>query len=86
MAAFDLKEPALHALARIVRGADTDRLELAPQCAGLLAVSLGMSALHEDDHAMLAATLPVYDALHAWCLRAQGETHSWNPQAMKAAR
>ncbi len=64
---FELQEPALLALARIVRGADTDRLDLAPQCAGLLAVSLGLARLHADDLGMLEAGLPVYDALYAWC-------------------
>jgi rhodanese-related sulfurtransferase len=83
---FDLHLPALDLLARIVRGADTDHLELAPQCAGLLATSLGMSALHEDDHTMLAAMLPVYDALYAWCVQSvagQAEQHSWQPAAMQ---
>lgn len=79
--AFDLQDPALEALATIVRGADTARMALAPQCAGLLALSLGMSRLHADDHAMLRATLPVYDALHAWCREAQGETHTWKAHA-----
>ena len=65
--AYDLRDPALAALARIVRAADTGRPALSPQAAGLLAVSQGMSLLHADDHAMLAATLPVYDALYAWC-------------------
>ena len=83
--AFGLDDPALLALAVIVRGADTDRLELAPQSAGLLAISLGLSQLHADDHAMLAAALPVYDALHAWCRAAQGETHGWNPDLLKGA-
>jgi rhodanese-related sulfurtransferase len=79
MAAFDLGHPALAALATIVRGADTDRMRIAPQCAGLLAVSLGYSRLHaDDDHAMLAAMMPVYDALYAWCCHAQGETHRWS--------
>lgn len=81
LAAFDLQDPALDALATIVRGADTARLALAPPCAGLLAVSLGMSRLHADDHAMLQATLPVYDALYAWCREAQGETHTWKAHA-----
>jgi rhodanese-related sulfurtransferase len=85
LAAVDLHDGALDMLARIVRGADTDRPDLAPQCRGLLAVSLGMSALHAHDPAMLEATLPVYDALYAWCRRAQGERHSWNPQTMKPA-
>jgi rhodanese-related sulfurtransferase len=75
--AFALDDPVLRQLATIVRGADTARPELAPQSAGLLALSLGLSRLHEDDHAMLRAALPMYDALHAWCREAQGETHSW---------
>jgi len=68
-----------------VRGADTDRLDLAPQSAGLLALSLGLSRMHADDHAMLAAALPVYDALYAWCQGAQSESHGWNPAAMVGA-
>lgn len=76
--AFELSQPALDTLATIVRGADTDRLSLAPQAAGLLAVSLGLSRLHaDDDQAMLAAAMPVYDALYEWCRSAQDETHSW---------
>ncbi|MEP6825890.1 MAG: chromate resistance protein ChrB domain-containing protein, partial [Ramlibacter sp.] len=61
----------------IIRGADTARTELAPQAAGLLAVSLGLSRLHADDHAMLEAAIPVYDALFAWCRDVQDETHNW---------
>jgi rhodanese-related sulfurtransferase len=75
--AFELEDPALATLATIVRGADTDRLGLAPQSAGLLALSLGLSRLHEDDHAMLQHALPLYDALHAWCREGQGERHGW---------
>jgi hypothetical protein len=88
MAAFELHDPALALLARIVRGADTDRLDLAPQAAGLLAVSLGLSALHADDHAMLEAALPVYDALYAWCRQAvagQDEKHNWKPEPPSGA-
>lgn len=80
--AFELDLPALDLLARIVRGADTDRLELAAQSAGLLAFSLGLSRLHGDDHAMLAAAMPLYDALYAWCEGAQAETHNWKPETM----
>ncbi|APW44588.1 chromate resistance protein ChrB domain-containing protein [Rhodoferax saidenbachensis] len=79
---FGLRDPALQHLATIVRGADTDRLDLAPQAAGLLAVSLGMSRTYADDHAMLEAMLPVYDALYAWCVDAvagQDERHNWQP-------
>ncbi len=83
--AFELCDPALDTLARIVRGADTDRLDLAPQAAGLLAVSLGLSNLHANDHAMLAAALPVYDALYAWCRNVQDEQHSWKPETMLGA-
>lgn len=79
--AFGLRDPALDTLATIVRGADTARLTLAPQCAGLLALSLGLSRLHADDAAMLQAALPLYDALYAWCRDAQGETHTWKVHA-----
>ena len=77
----DLTDPALQQLAVIVRGADTARLDLAPQCAGLLAQSLGLSALFADDHVMLVHGMTLYDAYFAWIRQAQGETHSWNPQA-----
>lgn len=82
--AFDLKLPALELLATIVRGADTDQLDLAPQSAGLLATSLGYSRLFsDDDSGMLEAMMPVYDALYAWCcdrVAAIDEQHSWKPQ------
>jgi rhodanese-related sulfurtransferase len=84
--AFALEDAALQTLARIVRGADTDDLALAPQAAGLLALSLGFSSLHaENDHAMLEAAMPVYDALYAWCRSAQSEPHSWKPETMMKA-
>ncbi len=67
----------LHDLAAIVRGADTDRLDLAPQAAGLLAISLGLSRNFPNDHEMLAHGLVMYDALYAWCCHAQGEKHNW---------
>lgn len=75
---YDLSSQALQDLAVIVRGADTDRLDLAPQCAGLLAISLGLSHNYTDDHKMLAQGLVMYDALYAWCCHARGERHSWN--------
>jgi hypothetical protein len=77
---YELRDPALAELARIVRGADTDRLELAPQCPGLLAVSLGLSRLFADDHEQLAHGLVMYDALYAWLRDAKDERHDWNPQ------
>ncbi|TAL03017.1 MAG: chromate resistance protein [Rhodospirillaceae bacterium] len=76
---YDLGADALHRLAVIVRGADTARLDLAPQAAGLLAVSLGLSAVFPDDHEMLRYGLVLYDALYAWCRQCQGETHNWPP-------
>jgi len=81
---FALSDPALDRLALIVRGADTDRLDLAPQSAGLLAASLGLSQRFTDDHEMLEQAMPLYDGLYAWC-RAEvagvHETHSWNAPA-----
>ncbi|MFA6018925.1 MAG: chromate resistance protein ChrB domain-containing protein [Rhodospirillales bacterium] len=76
---YDLKQPELHRLAVIVRGADTGRLDLAPQAAGLLAVSLGLSELFQDDHEMLGHGLTVYDSLYAWLQSCQDETHTWTP-------
>jgi len=76
---FGLQDPALSRLAVIVRGADTSRLDLAPQSAGLYAISLGMSATFPDDQEMLRHGLVVYDALYAWCARLQDESHGWPP-------
>jgi hypothetical protein len=76
---YDLRDPALARLATIVRGADTDRLDMAPQCAGLLAVSLGLGKLFADDQEVLRHGFVVYDALYAWCLHASGERHGWDP-------
>ena len=69
--------PALQRFAVIIRGADTARPELAPQAAGLLAVSLGLSRMHSDDLAQLEAGMTVYDALYRWCRDAVDETHDW---------
>lgn len=80
---YRLDDPALAELALIVRGADTARLDLAPQAAGLLAISLGLSHLFADDHEMLRHGLVIYDALYAWCRHAHGESHTWNPDALR---
>jgi hypothetical protein len=77
---YELREPALDRLAAIVRGADTSRLTLTPESAGLFAISLGLSHEFTDDHAMLKHGLVIYDALYAWCKFAQGETHTWPPK------
>ena len=63
----ELKDPALDQLALTVRGADTSRLDLTPQSAGLHAISLGLSRCHADDHEMLRHGMVIYDALYAWC-------------------
>jgi hypothetical protein len=76
---YGLDDPALHQLAPIVRGADTSRLDLTPQSAGLFAISLGLSANFADDHEMLGHGMIMYDALYAWCRDRQGETHNWPP-------
>lgn len=68
--AYRLSEPALDRLALIVRGADTGRLDLTPQSAGLLAISQGLSRTFADDHAMLEQGMVIYDALYAWCREA----------------
>lgn len=80
LARYRLDDPALQQLAVIVRGADTSRLDLAPQSAGLYALSLGLSQNFADDHRMLAAGMVMYDALFAWCRNCQGESHDWPPK------
>jgi len=77
---YHLDDPALAQLAVIVRGADTARLELTPQSAGLYALSLGLSLNFHDDHEMLKHGMVVYDALYAWCREGRAETHNWPPQ------
>jgi hypothetical protein len=77
---YHLADPALHQLAVIVRGADTARLDLAPQAPGLLALSLGLSQVFTDDHEMLRHGMVMYDALYAWCRDCQKETHGWPPK------
>ncbi|TAG66830.1 MAG: hypothetical protein EAZ24_15945, partial [Burkholderiales bacterium] len=80
--AFEINHAPLNRLALIVRAADTDTLERAPEAAGLLAVSLGFSRMIADDYAMLEAIMPVYDALYEWAISAtegESERHNWIP-------
>lgn len=77
--------PGLDRLAAIVRAADTGALAAAPEASGLLAVSLGLSRMIADDQAMLGLGLAVYDALYLACRDATGETHGWNPDALRRA-
>ena len=77
---YAITDPCLLDVAVIVRGADTARPDLAPQCAGLLAISLGLSHNFTDDHEQLIHGFVMYDALYSWLKNARGEKHDWNPQ------
>jgi hypothetical protein len=77
---YAIDDPALHEIAVIVRGADTEHLELAPQAAGLLAISLGLSRNFADDQEQLAHGMVMYDALYSWAKHVRSERHTWNPQ------
>jgi rhodanese-related sulfurtransferase len=81
---FGLADPALQKLAAIVRGADTARMDLAPEAAGLLAVSLGLSRMYRDDLAQLDAAMTIYDGFYRWCRDASDETHNWPAPKVKA--
>ncbi|MGN7126172.1 chromate resistance protein ChrB domain-containing protein [Methylorubrum thiocyanatum] len=75
--AFGLATPPLLHLATLVRGADTGRPNLAPEAAGLLAASLGLSRIYTDDLQQLDAGMLLYDAFYRWCRDATAETHNW---------
>lgn len=75
-----LSDEALLLLAVIVRGADTGRFDLAPQAAGLWAISAGLSYNIRDDQKQLAIGMQLYDALYSWAANVQGERHTWNPE------
>ena len=72
-----LQTPPLAKLATLVRAADTDRLDLVPEAAGLLAASLGLSRMYSDDLEQLAAGMALYDAFYRWARDASDETHDW---------
>lgn len=87
LADFSLDRIApLSRLATIVRGADTGRPDLAPEAAGLLAISLGLSRTYADDLAQFEAGMGVYDALYRWCRDASGETHDWTSHQAREPR
>jgi hypothetical protein len=73
------RDPAIVTIAAIVRGADTDRHDLTPQSAGLLAISMGLRDVTPDDHEVLRHGFTIYDALYAWASGRKAETHSWPP-------
>ena len=74
----------LNTLAQIVRGADTNRHELAAEAAGLLAISVGLSHMYQDDLKQLEAGMLIYDAYYQWARDAKDEGHDW-PSALTAA-
>ena len=77
LAEFGLETDTLLHLATIVRGADTNCLDLAPQAAGLLAASLGLSRIYRDDLQQIEAGMLLYDAFYRWARDATDETHDW---------
>jgi rhodanese-related sulfurtransferase len=81
---FGLSTPALDRLALIVRGADTAQLDLAPESAGLLAASLGLSRMYSDDLAQLEAGIALYDAFYRWARDATDEQHNWPTNSGKS--
>lgn len=74
---FNLHTTALDRLAQVVRAADTDNHDLAPEAAGLLAISVGLSRQYRDDLDQLEAGMYIYDALYRWARDGQDEGHSW---------
>ena len=72
--------PALLTIARIVRGADTDSFALAPEAAGLWAISAGLSYNFRDDHEQLMIGMKIYDALYSWAKHVHSEKHTWDPE------
>lgn len=76
---FGLEDAGLAKVALIVRGADTDRHDIAPESAGLHAISLGLARLHDNDHELLAHGMLIYDALYAWATAGKTQHHSWQP-------
>jgi rhodanese-related sulfurtransferase len=81
---FGLSTPPLEWLATMVRAADTARLDLSPEAPGLLAASLGLSRMFDDDLEQLSAGMLLYDAFYRWCRDAAKETHNWPTNKVKS--
>lgn len=73
-----IAEPAVQQMAAIVRGADTDSFDLAPQAAGLWAISAGLSYNYKNDYEQLSVGMKIYDALYSWAKFVQNEKHTWS--------
>ncbi len=80
---FGLSTPPLDRFATMVRAADTARLDLSPEAPGLLAASLGLSRMYDDDLEQLRAGMLLYDAFYRWCRDAAKETHNWPTNKVK---
>ena len=76
---YQINDPAIHTIAVIVRGADTDRHDIANQSSGLWAISAGLAYNNEDDHELLNKGLMIYDALYSWAKYLQQEKHTQSP-------
>jgi AraC-like DNA-binding protein len=76
---YALKDAALLAIAPIVRGADTDRHDLASQASGLWAISAGLAHNIKDDQELLEKGMIIYDALYSWAKYLQHEKHTQQP-------
>jgi hypothetical protein len=74
---FALDSKPLSKVADVVRGTDTNQHSLAPECAGLLAVSVGLSRMYKDDLQQMEAGFMLYDALYRWARDGRNETHGW---------
>jgi hypothetical protein len=74
----NITDPAVLRIALIVRGADTDSFGLAPEAAGLWAISAGLSHNFKEDHEQLAFGMKVYDALYSWAKFVSQEKHTWS--------
>ena len=80
---YKIKDLAVLAMAPIVRGADTDRHDLADQSSGLWAISAGLAYNFTDDRELLEKGMLLYDALYSWAKYVQDEKHNWDPQLLK---
>lgn len=74
---YHLEDPSLFIMAKVIRGADTDRFDLAPQSAGLWAISSGLSYNYKNDIEMLEIGMKIYDALYSWAKYTSDERHTW---------
>lgn len=79
---YQLADDALQQIAMIMRGADTDRFDLAPLAAGLRAISSGLSYNIQNDHEMLKVGMVLYNALYSWSKYVSDEKYTWNPDVV----